>query len=326
MATISASDVAELRKQTGAGLMDCKKALQESDGNYEGALDYLRKKGQKVAEKRADKSATEGCVVTALDASKTTGVVLALCCETDFVARNEGFTGLAQRLVKMALDNCIENVEQLNALEIDGMTVAEKLVEQTGKTGEKIVVSEVHCLKGDKLASYIHAGSKIGVILSFKDGAKAGADEFFRNVAMHAAAMKPSILNFTEFDADFVAKENESMQNQIKLENEDRTRLGKPLKTVPQFVSRLQLTEEVMKNAEQAIKDVLKAEGKPEKIWDKIVPGKLERFVADNTLLDQEKCLLNQFFVFDETKTVDDAIKAFSDQASIVAFRRVAIG
>jgi elongation factor Ts len=116
------------------------------------------------------------------------------------------------------------------------------------------------------------------------------------------------------------------MQSQIKIENEDRTRLGKPLKTVPQFVSRLQLTPEVMAAAEDAIKAELKAEGKPEKIWDKIVPGKLERFVADNTLLDQDKCLLNQFYVLDETKTVGDAVKAFSEQAEIVSFRRVAIG
>jgi len=326
MSTISASDVAELRKQTGAGLMDCKKALQESNGDYEGALDYLRKKGQKIAEKRADKAASEGCVVTALNAAKSTGVVLALCCETDFVAKNEGFIELARQLVQLALDNEVENVEQLNALHFGGMTVAEKLVEQTGKTGEKIVVSELHRLSGEKLSTYIHAGSKIGVILSFKDGGKAGSDEFFRGVAMHIAAMKPSILNYTEFDAGYVAKETESMQNQIKVENEDRARLGKALKTVPQFVSRLQLTPEVMKAAEEAIKAELKAEGKPEKIWDKIVPGKLERFVADNTLLDQDKCLLNQFFVLDETKTVDAAVKAFGDLASIVSFRRVAIG
>jgi elongation factor Ts len=326
MSTISASDVAELRKQTGAGLMDCKKALQESNGDYEGALDYLRKKGQKVAEKRADKDATEGCVVTAVDAAKTSGVVLALCCETDFVAKNEVFGSLATRLVQLALDNKVETVDQLNALPMDGVTVAEKLVEQTGKTGEKIVVSELYRLSGEKLSTYIHAGSKIGVILSFKDGGKAGSDEFFRGIAMHIAAMKPSILNYTEFDADFVQKETESMQNQIKVENEDRARLGKPLKTVPQFVSRLQLTPDVMKAAEEAIKADLKAEGKPEKIWDKIVPGKVERFVADNTLLDQEKCLLNQFYVMDETKTVDAAVKALADQAQIVAFRRIGIG
>jgi elongation factor Ts len=306
--------------------MDCKKALQESNGDYEGALDYLRKKGQKVAEKRADKTASEGCVVTALDSTKTTGIVMALCCETDFVAKNEGFINLAKTLVQMALDNRVENAEQLGALPIDGMTVAEKLVEQTGKTGEKIVISELYKVTGEKLTSYIHAGSKIGVLLSFKDGGKAGGDEFFRGVAMHIAAMKPSILNYTEFDAEYVARETESMISQIKIENEDRARLGKTLKTVPQYVSRLQLTPEVMKAAEDAIKAELRAEGKPEKIWDKILPGKLDRFVADNTLLDQEKCLLNQFYVLDETKTVGEAVKAFAEGAQIVEFKRVAIG
>ncbi|MCE2799251.1 MAG: translation elongation factor Ts [Planctomycetaceae bacterium] len=326
MSNISATAVADLRKQTGAGLMDCKKALQESNGDYEGALEYLRKKGQKVAEKVADRDTTEGCVVTILSDDKTTGVVLALCCQTDFVAKNEGFTELANRIGKLAFEHNAENVEQLNALSIDGMTVAEKLVEQTGKIGEKLVVSELYRLKGDRLSSYIHAGSKIGVLLSFKDGGKPGADEFFRGVAMHIAAMKPSILHYSEFDPAFVANETESMANRIKIENEDLTRLGKPLKTVPQYVSRLQLTPEVMKAAEDAIKEVLKAEGKPEKIWDKIVPGKLDRFVADNTLLDQDRCLLNQFYVLDETKTVEAAVKAFADSAGIVAFRRVAIG
>jgi len=326
MSNISANAVADLRKQTGAGLMDCKKALKESNGDYEGALEYLRKKGQKVAEKVADRDTTEGCVVTVLSSDKTQGVVLALCCQTDFVAKNEGFVELANRIGKLAFENQVENVEQLNALEMDGMTVAEKLVEQTGKIGEKIVVSELHRLSGDKLSSYIHAGSKIGVLLSFKDGGKAGADEFFRGVAMHIAAMKPKILHYSEFDPAFVAAETESMANRIKTENEDLARLGKTLKTVPQYVSRLQLTPEVMKAAEDAIKDVLKSEGKPEKIWDKILPGKLDRFIADNTLLDQDRCLLNQFYVLDETKTVEAAVKAFAEGAQIVAYRRVAIG
>jgi elongation factor Ts len=326
MSNISANAVADLRKQTGAGLMDCKKALQESNGDYEGALEYLRKKGQKVAEKVADRDTTEGCVVTVLSSDKTQGVVLALCCQTDFVAKNEGFVELANRIGKLAFENKVENLEQLNALEMDGMTVAEKLVEQTGKIGEKIVVSELHRLSGDKLSSYIHAGSKIGVLLSFKDGGKAGADEFFRGMAMHIAAMKPKILHYSEFDPAFVAAETESMANRIKTENEDLARLGKTLKTVPQYVSRLQLTPEVMKAAEDAIKDVLKSEGKPEKIWDKILPGKLDRFIADNTLLDQDRCLLNQFYVVDETKTVEAAVKAFAQGAQIVAYRRVAIG
>lgn len=323
---ISASDVGELRKATGAGLMDCKKALQESGGDYEGALDYLRKKGQKVAAKRADKDANEGVVVTVIDDAGTTGVVMALSCETDFVAKNDGFIGLATKLAKLALDKNVATAEELKALELDGTVVADRLVEETGKIGEKIEVSALHRVTGEKLSSYIHAGSKIGVLLSYKDGAKEGADQFFRTVAMHIAAMNPSILNYTEFDADMVAKETVAKQEQIKVENEDRERLGKNLLTVPQFVSRLQLTEEAMAAAEEAIKEELRAEGKPEKIWDRILPGKLERFIADNTLLDQERCLLNQFFALDDTKTVEAAIKEFHEAAEIVTFKRVSVG
>ncbi|MBX3420409.1 MAG: elongation factor Ts [Pirellulaceae bacterium] len=326
MTTISASDVAELRKQTGAGLMDCKKALQESAGDYEGALDYLRKKGQKVAEKRADRQASEGVVVSHISADGKVGVLLALACETDFVAKNEGFIELATRLLDLAVKHGAKSPEELSQLTIDGMTVDERLVDQTGKTGEKIVVSALHRLEGEKLASYVHAGSKIGVLVSYQDGGQAGGPEFFRGVAMHIAAMKPSIMNYTELDADFVARETEAMQNQIRVENEDRQRLGKPLKVVPQFVSRLQLTSQVMQAAEEAIKAELKAEGKPEKIWDRILPGKIERFIADNTLLDQERCLLNQNFALDDTKSVDAAVKAFHSQAAIIAFKRVAVG
>ena len=324
--SISASDVGELRKATGAGLMDCKKALQESGGDYEGALDYLRKKGQKVAAKRADKDANEGVVVTVTDDAGTTGVVMALSCETDFVAKNDGFIDLATKLAKLALDSKVTTAEELKALTLEGKVVADRLVDETGKIGEKIEVSALHRVSGEKLSSYVHAGSKIGVLLSYKDGGKAGADQFFRTVAMHIAAMNPSILNYTEFDAEMVAKETVAKQEQIKVENEDRERLGKTLLTVPQFVSRLQLTEEAMAAAEEAIKEELRAEGKPEKIWDRILPGKLERFIADNTLLDQERCLLNQFFALDDTKTVEAAIKDFHEAAEIVEFKRVAVG
>lgn len=323
--SISASDVAELRKSTGAGLMDCKKALQESNGDYEGALDYLRKKGQKVAEKRADKDANEGVVVAMLDGTGKTGVVLALSCETDFVAKNEGFVELANKLAKLGLDSKVDSHEKLMALPFEGMTVEEKLVDQTGKTGEKIVVSAFYRLSGDHLATYIHAGAKIGVLLAFKDGGKPDADQFFRSLAMHIAAMNPSIMHYSEFDAALVEKETESFRSRIQIENEDLARLGKPLKNVPQYVSRLQLTPEVLASVESKIKDELRAEGKPEKMFDKIVPGKLERFIADNTLLDQERCLLNQFFALDDTKTVEAAIKAFSPTAELVSYKRVAV-
>lgn len=322
---ISAKDVSELRKSTGAGMMDCKKALEESGGDMEGALDYLRKKGQKVAAKRADREAEEGVVTTIVEGEKA--LLLALSCETDFVAKNENFIALTERIAKLAFEGGAKSVEEVNALTIDGLNVTEFLVNETGKTGEKILVSDVHVIEGGNIASYIHAGSKIGVLVNFKDGGKDGADQFFRGVAMHIAAMKPSILHPDEFEADFVAKETEALRAQIIAENElnEKENLGKPVKNVPQYASRRQLTPEVMAATETAIKEELKAEGKPEKIWDKILPGKLDRFVADNTLLDQERCLLSQFYALDDSKTVEAAIKEFHPEAGIVEFKRIAV-
>jgi elongation factor Ts len=324
---ISAKDVNELRKATGAGMMDCKAALLESGGDLEGAMDYLRKKGQKVAAKRADREATEGVVVVVSEGHRAS--LLALSCETDFVAKNDGFIELANAIARLAFDKKCATREEVAALEFaPGKTVADRLVEETGKIGEKIEVSDYQVVEGENIASYIHAGSKIGVLVSYKDGGKSDAGQFFRSVAMHIAAMKPSILRPDEFDDELLAKETEAIQAQITSENEvnERENLGKPQKTVPQFVSRRQLTPAVMAAAEQAIKDQLRAEGKPEKIWDKIVPGKLDRFVLDNTLLDQERCLLSQQYALDDTKTVEAAIKSFADEAQIVSFKRVAVG
>ena len=145
---------------------------------------------------------------------------------------------------------------------------------------------------------------------------------------MHIAAMSPSIMRPEEFDAEFVAKETEVIQAQIKAQNElnEAENLGKPIKTVPKFASKLQLTPEVMAQAETDIKAELAAEGKPEKIWDKIVPGKLDRFVSDNTQLDQDNCLLSQFFALDDSKTVETAVKEFNENAEIVLFKRVSVG
>jgi elongation factor Ts len=323
---ISAKDVSELRKSTGAGMMDCKKALQESGGDLEGALDYLRKKGQKVAAKRADREANEGVVVAMTEGNK--GILLALSCETDFVAKNEAFIELTQTVAKLAMEAGAATKEDVIGLKIDDTTVGERLVLETGKIGEKIEVSDFQVIEGDNITSYIHAGSKIGVLVSFKDGGKDEASQFFRGVAMHIAAMSPVILHPDEFEEDFVAKECESLQAQIIAENElnEKENLGKPVKNVPQFASRRQLTPEVLAAAEDAIKAELKAEGKPEKIWDKIVPGKMDRFIADNTLLDQERCLLSQFFALDDSKTVEAATKELSPEAEIVAFRRVSVG
>lgn len=324
MTTITAKDVGELRKVTGAGLMDCKKALQEADGDFDGAVDILRKKGQKVAAKRADREANEGVVVALTDGNK--GLLLALSSETDFAAKNEDFIAFANELAQLAMEQGVKTKEELLALKFAGATVSEKLIERTGVIGEKIEVSDFQIVEGENLASYIHAGSKIGVLVSFKDGDHADGPQFFRSLAMHIAAMAPSIMHPDEFDEEFVVKEAEALKGQITVENEDRARLGKPLKNVPQYASRRQLTEAVMAQVEENIKAELAAEGKPEHIWDKIIPGKIERFIADNTLLDQERCLLSQFFALDDTKSVAAAIKDFHENAEILDFKRVAVG
>ncbi|MFK7770185.1 MAG: translation elongation factor Ts [Mariniblastus sp.] len=326
--SISAKDVSELRRSTGAGMMDCKEALKESGGDIDGAMDWLRKKGQKVAAKRADRDANEGVVVALTEESGKAGIIMALSCETDFVAKNENFTGLAQTLAELALAEMPADKDAFAGLAYDGATVAEKLIEQTGKIGEKIEISDYQIVKGDNISSYIHAGSKIGVLVSYKDGGSSEAAGFFRSVAMHIAAMAPSIMRPEEFDADFVANETEAIQAQIKAENDlnEAENLGKPVKMVPQYVSQLQLTPEVMAAAEEAIKAELAAEGKPEKIWDRIVPGKLERFISDNSLLDQERCLLSQKYALDDSVTVEEAIKNLSAEAELVEFKRVAVG
>lgn len=323
---ITAQQVNELRKQTGAGLMDCKKALVESNGDIQGAVDYLRKKGAKLAELRSGRDANEGAVIAKTTEDGKRGVIVHLSSETDFVAKNEDFIQFATDLADLALANNVSTKEELEALSYEGVTVKDKITEKVASIGEVISISNFSELKGENVASYIHAGNKIGVLVSYKDGGNAEAPNFFRGISMHIAAMKPSILSYKEFDAEFIARETEAFKNQIVVENEERVRLGKHLKNVPEFVSKIQLTPEVLAKVEEELKEELKAEGKPEKIWDKIIPGKLERFIADNTLLDQEYCLLNQFYALDDSKTVENAIKAFNENAAVVEFVRVELG
>jgi elongation factor Ts len=326
--SISAKAVSELRKATGAGMMDCKEALKESGGDIDGALDWLRKKGQKVAAKRADRDANEGVVVAKTDEAGKTGIVMAVSCETDFVAKNDGFIEFANSLADLAMAKLPETKEEYLALEFEGGTVAEKLVEKTGTLGEKLEISGFHKVVGDNIASYIHAGSKIGVLVSYKDGGKDEAPNFFRSVAMHIAAMAPTIMRPEELDVELVQKETEALQAQIKAENElnEAENLGKAMKLIPEFGSRLQLTQEVLDAAEAKIKEELAAEGKPEKIWDRIVPGKLERFISDNSQLDQTYCLLSQVYALDDSKTVEQAVADMGEGVELVEFRRVAVG
>ena len=291
------------------------------------ALDWLRKKGQKVAAKRADRDANEGVVIAKTNEAGTTGIVMAVSCETDFVAKNDGFIEFANNLCQLALDKLPETKEEYLALEFDGATVAEKLVEKTGTIGEKLEISGYHKVIGEKIASYIHAGSKIGVLVNYKDGGNAEAPGFFRSVAMHIAAMAPTIMRPEELDLEFVKKETEALQAQIKAQNEvnEAENLGKAIKMIPEFGSRLQMTPEVIAAAEAKIKEELAAEGKPEKIWDKIVPGKLERYISDNSQLDQTYCLLSQVYALDDTKTVAQAIQDMGDSVESVSYTHLTL-
>jgi len=323
---ITAQQVNELRKQTGAGLMDCKKALVESDGDMQGAVDYLRKKGAKLAELRSGRDANEGAVIAKTTEDGKRGVIVHLSCETDFVSKNEEFVKFANDLADLALANNVKTVEELEALSFEGTTVKEKITEKIASIGENVSISNLYAMEGENIASYIHAGNKIGVLVSYKDGGSEDAANFFRGISMHIAAMKPSILSYKEFDADFIAKETEAFRNQIIAENEERVRLGKHLKNVPNYVSKIQLTDEVLAQVKEDLKAELKAEGKPEKIWDKIIPGKLERFISDNTLLDQEHCLFDQYFALNGDLTVADAIKDFNENAELIEFKRIELG
>ncbi len=297
---ISAADVKKLREATGAGMMDCKKALVEAEGNFDKAIDVLRKKGQKIAAKRADRESTEGVAVTRINEENTTGVAIVLACETDFVGKNDSFVALAGQFADIALN--YNSKEEFLAADFGGMTVAEKLVEQTGVIGEKLDITAFEKIEAAYVGSYTHIG-KIAAIVGLTNAVDK-ADVLTKDLAMQIASMGATTLSYKDFDPAFVAAETEARIAVIEKDNIELGRLGKTLKNVPQYISMAQLSEDVLAKAEEAAKAELKAEGKPEQIWDRILPGKMERFISDNTTLDQEQCLLDQVFIKDEKKNV----------------------
>ncbi|MDO4229826.1 MAG: translation elongation factor Ts [Capnocytophaga sp.] len=320
MANITAADVNKLRQATGAGMMDCKAALIEAEGDFDKAIEVLRKKGQKVAAKRADRDSSEGAVIAKVSADNKKGAIVSLNCETDFVAKNESFVALAKDLAELALS--VNSKDELLATNYNGITVAEKLTEQTGVIGEKIEVGAFEKIEAPFVGGYIHHGNKIASLVGLSANI-ADANDVSKNLAMQIAAMGAETLSYKDFSADYLVKETEARIAIIEKENEELARLGKPLKNVPKYVSYAQLTDAVLKQAEEDAKAELKAEGKPEQIWDKILPGKLQRFISDNTTLDQEKALLDQVYISDETKKVSEYIK--SKGVEITTFKRVAL-
>lgn len=188
---ITAKEVNELRKMTGAGMMDCKKALTEANGDYDKAIDILRTKGQKVSASRADRDAKEGVVFIKTNDDATESVLVALACETDFVAKNDEFQNAGNKIAEIAFDNNPASIDELNALAFDDLTVGEKLTELVGKIGEKIEVKFYERITGEVVIPYIHAGSKLGVLVSLKGANGTDVTEAGKDVAMQIAAMRP---------------------------------------------------------------------------------------------------------------------------------------
>jgi len=206
MANVTAADVNKLRKMTGAGMMDCKKALVEAEGDLEMAIDVLRKQGQKVAAKRADRQAGEGAVLAACNADNTRGTIISLNCETDFVAKNDSFVAIASDILKVAVDHSPASHADLLALPFDAvMSVNEKLIEQTGVIGEKLEISFFEMVEAPFVAFYIHAGNKLATLI----GLNHTAEEAGRNIAMQAAAMSPLALKRDEVSQEAIDRELE---------------------------------------------------------------------------------------------------------------------
>ena len=321
MGDIKAADVAKLRKSTGAGMMDCKSALVESNGDFDIAIDILRKKGQKIAAKRADRDTAEGVATTKINEEKNSGVAIVLACETDFVAKNESFIGLANNLAEVALN--YNDKESFLTANFENMTVSEKLIEQSGVIGEKIEISEFEKINAPFVGSYNH-GVKIAVLVGLNNVVK-NVEELSKDLAMQVASMGATTLSYKDFDLDFVESETQARIAVIEKENIELKRLGKTLKNIPQYISMSQLTDGVLEKARLDIETQLKLEGKPEAIWDKIIPGKIDRFIIDNTTLDQEQCLLDQRFIKDESQTVQEYIDTY-EEVVVTSFKRVALG
>lgn len=211
---ITAADIAKLRHITGAGMMDCKQALNESEGDFELAIDSLRKRGQKIAAKRADRLATEGAVIAITNENATKGAIIELNCETDFVGKNEEFLGFANKIAKVAIDNEPASIEELLALSIDSKKIADILEGFVAKIGEKIEISNCKLIQGDFVASYIHLGNKIGVLVSFNKSKTDSIYELGKDLAMQIAAMNPIAVERGRIAPAMIEKELEIAKEQ----------------------------------------------------------------------------------------------------------------
>lgn len=319
---VTAQMVKELREKTGAGMMDCKKALVETDEDMGKAVSFLREKGVANAAKKADRVAAEGLTEIYVEGNFAT--VIEINSETDFVAKNEQFVTLVSETAKLIGEKKPADLEAALALTTaSGKSLAETLIEATAVIGEKTELRRFQIVEKAEtqvFGAYKHAGSRIAVVTVVENG----TGQVAKDVAMHIAAMKPTVLAYTDLDVKFIEEEVVALRARIEIENEDRKRTGKTLLRVPKFASKLQLTDAVMAEVKTRLEADLKEQGKPEQIWDKIIPGQLEKFVKDNTEVDQTYALLSQSYIIDDSKTVEKYLESIS--ATIKTFSRIEVG
>lgn len=274
-ATISAADVNKLRQMTGAGMMDCKKALAEAEGDFEKAIDHLRKKGQKVAANRADRDAKEGYILAQSSADGTKGYLVAISCETDFVAKNQDFVNFAQGILNVAISNSPADVAALKLLPFDGATVNDKIFDMVGKIGEKIELSRYEMISAPKVIAYNHPGNRLASMVGLSS--TSAPESAGKDIAMQIAAMSPVAIDKDDVDSATIERELE------------------------------------------IAKEVIRQEGKPEEMVEKIAAGKLNKFYQENTLL-------NQNFVKEDKKTVRQYLDSVEKGLTVSVFKRVQIG
>lgn len=262
--SISAKDVKELREQTGAGMMDCKKALQEADGDFDKAIEVLRKKGQKLSEKRADREANQGLILTRLSDDKSKAAALEINCETDFVARNEDFQNRAKQFLDLVFEQEINSVDNLLETELEGLTVADHLKDMIGKIGEKIKFNRVLSVHSDgQYISYIHPGNQLGVLVEF-DG-EITDEEIAKDVAMQIAAMNPIAVIREGVDSSVVEQELEIAKEQLLNEGKSEEIAEKAAKGKLRrfYEERVLLNQKFVKDNSMSVEAYLKENDMP---------------------------------------------------------------
>ena len=329
---ITAAQVNELRQMTGAGMMDCKKALVECNGDKQAAIDYLRKKGQKIALKRADREATEGCVISKATEDHKFAAVIMLNCETDFVGANADFVGTTKQLLDFAVENRVKDIEALNAATINGMTLEAIVTDLTAKTGEKVQVGKYFAIEAEYVTNYNHQGNRLATIVGFNKSFE-GVEEIAHEVALQIAAMDPVAID--ENDVPQATKDNEY---NVAIEKTKQEQIQKAIDValkkaginpahvdtddhINSNMAKGWITEEDAAKAREIKEQVAaeKAGNLNTAMLENIAKGRLAKFFKEN-------CLLDQVSLIADPKTVREYIQAGDKEATVTAFKRVKLG